>query len=382
MGLNKAKMAVAIVIPILLVACSSPGSSTPVATTAPGGTTAPAGTTAPVGGAPLTADQLRGKKLVINSWGGVWTETTKAMADVFGQQFGVTIEYPTSPNPGAQAHLEVQSGAVQMDVIDSAAYTNQVAGDLEQFPQYLVDTLTANIPAECVSQYFVGCYGDTATAIGCNTALVAKCPTNAKEFWDVANFPGPRAIAGTTSPDAQLIFALFATGVAKDAIYPIDIDKAIASLKVIKPNIAVWPTSGGQMQQVLVDKEVAIEFGWNGRLFNAKKEVPTIEIYWENSTVAGGKQAGLAVAKGAPNKDVAFTFLNWWVQQAELQAAWTKALTYPTPNTKVADLLPPEILAGLPYSPTHPQPLLVDAQFTSDNQDKLQKAFQEFLTGS
>jgi spermidine/putrescine-binding protein len=98
--------------------------------------------------------------------------------------------------------------------------------------------------------------------------------------------------------------------------------------------------------------------------------------------VAGGKQAGLAVAKGAPNKDVAFTFLNWWVQQAELQAEWTKALTYPTPNKKVSDLLPPEILAGLPYSPSHAQPIQIDAQYTADHQDEIQRAFQEFLTGS
>jgi putative spermidine/putrescine transport system substrate-binding protein len=390
-GSIKAKAAT-LLLPVALAACSgtaaspSSGSSgappTPAAVSQAPSTGASGEPSAAAGGGPLTPDQAKGGHLTIEGWGGVWTDTTKAFADEFAKEYGVTIDHPSAPDPGAAAHLQVQSGAVQIDVIDSAAYTNFTAGDLAPFPSWLVDTIRANVPEQCVSDVFVGCYGDTATVIGCNSDMIAKCPTNAKEFWDVANFPGPRAITGTAPPDAQLIFGLLAAGVPKDQLYPIDIDKAIASLQVIKPNVTVWPTSGGQMQQTLVDGEVGIEYAWNGRIFNAMKEKPAIQMFWDDSTVAGGKQAGLAVPKGAPNADLAFTFLNWWSQQPELQAKWTESLTYPTPHKDVPGLLPKEISNGLPYSPSHAQPILVDAEYTAEHQEELQKAWQEFLTGS
>jgi putative spermidine/putrescine transport system substrate-binding protein len=363
--LIKPKLAVTILGALVLAACGS--SPAPSASS----------------GGPLTAEQLKGKTLIIEGWGGAWTDATKAFAEHFAKQYGVTIQYPSAPNPGTAVHLQVQSGTVQMDVVDTVSWTNFKQGDLAKFPPYLVDTLKKNIPAKCVSEYFVGCYGDTATVIGCNPDIIKKCPTNAAEFWDTTNFPGPRAMTGTTPPDAQLLIGLMAAGVPKDKLYPIDIPKAIASLQKIKPKIAVWPASGGQMQQVLIDKEVGIEYGWNGRLFSVQqKQLPNLKVSWDDSVVGGGAQAGLAVAKGAPNADVAFTFLNWWVQQADLQAEWTKTLTYPTPNTKVNALLPPNILAGMPYAPNHTQPVPTDAEYSFQHQAEIQRAFQQFLTGS
>ncbi len=37
-----------------------------------------------------------------------------------------------------------------------------------------------------------------------------------------------------------------ADGVAPDALYPLDVDRAFRKLEQIKPHIAVWWTSGGQ----------------------------------------------------------------------------------------------------------------------------------------
>lgn len=366
---TRAKFAAALLGLITLAAC---GGSSPSSSTSSG--------TASV---PLTPAQLKGRTLIIEGWGGVWTDATKAFADHFATLYGVNIQYPSAPSPPAAAHLQVQSGNVQMDILDTAFYSNQPEGDLAPFPDYLVNTLKQNVPSKCVSQWFVGCYGDTATVIGCNPAIIQKCPTNAAQFWDVQNYPGARAMSGALPPDAQLLIALMAAGVSKDKLYPIDTAKAIASLQKIKSSIAVWPSSGGQMQQVLLDKEVGIEYGWNGRLFSLQQnQMPNLKVSWDDSVVTGGSQSGLAVVKGAPNADVAFTFLNWWVQQADLQAKWTEALSYPTPNTKVNALLPANILAAMPYAPNHTQPVITDQQYTYAHQTEMQQAFQQFLTGS
>ena len=272
--------------------------------------------------------------------------------------------------------------AKQMDVVDSASWISYKKGILAPFPDYLVNTIKANVDPVCVSSTFIGCYGATANVIACNPSIISKCPTNAQQFWDVQGYPGPRAMDAVT-PDATLLFALLADGVSKDKLYPIDITKAINKLKKIKPKVQVWLTSGGQMQQVLVNKEVGIEYGWNGRIFTTlQHQIPNLQVSWDDSVVSNPTQGGLAVAKGSPNADLAFTFLNWWVQKADLQAEWTSALTYPTPNKKVNSLLTPTVLAAMPFAPNHTQPVLEDAEWTFEHQTEEEKAFQQFLTGS
>jgi spermidine/putrescine-binding protein len=351
-----------------------------IVVTACGGST-PTGNSSSNG--PLTPTQTKGMTLTIEGWGGVWTDTTKKFADHFAQQYGVTIQYPSAPNPGTELHLQEQSGNVQMDVVDTISYTNYKQGDVATFPDWLVNEIKKNVSPDCATNYVVGCYGSTAYVIACNPAVVQKCPTNAKEFWDVQNFPGPRAISGTTPPDAQLLFAELAAGTPQDKLYPIDINAAINKLKEIKPHIQVWPTSGSQMQQVLRDKEVGIEYGWNGRIFVVKNQnIPNLQVSWDDSTVAGGGSAGLAVAKGSPNAQLAFTFLWWWIQQAQLQADWTTALTYPTPNKQVNSLLAPDILAAMPGAPNHAKPVNIDPEFSYQHQADEQRAWQQFITGS
>ncbi len=331
---------------------------------------------------PLTPSQTKGRTLVIQGWGGAWTDATKKFAEHFASEYGVTIKYVSSDDPELTLQTQSNAGSVQMDVVDSASWISYKKGILAPFPDYLVNTIKANVDPVCVSSTFIGCYGATANVIACNPSIISKCPTNAQQFWDVQGYPGPRAMDAVT-PDATLLFALLADGVSKDKLYPIDITKAINKLKKIKPKVQVWLTSGGQMQQVLVNKEVGIEYGWNGRIFTTlQHQIPNLQVSWDDSVVSNPTQGGLAVAKGSPNADLAFTFLNWWVQKADLQAEWTSALTYPTPNKKVNSLLTPTVLAAMPFAPNHTQPVLEDAEWTFEHQTEEEKAFQQFLTGS
>jgi putative spermidine/putrescine transport system substrate-binding protein len=331
---------------------------------------------------PLTPAQTKGRTLTIAGWGGAWTDATKKFAEHFAQQYGVTIQYPSFDDPELTLQTQEQAGSVQMDVVDSASWISYKKNILAPFPDYLVNTIKQNVAPNCVSSVFIGCYGATADVIACNPAVMSKCPTNAKEFWDVKNFPGPRAMDGVV-PDATLLFALLADGVPKTQLYPIDINKAITKLKQIKPNVQVWTTSGGQMQQVLVNKEVGVEYAWNGRVFaTLQNQIPGLKVSWDDSAVSNPSQGGLAVAKGSPNADLAFTFLNWWVQQAQYQADWTSALTYPTPNKNVNALLSPAVLAAMPFAPNHTQPVLEDAEWTFEHQTEEEQAFQTFLTGA
>src|SRR5215467_11956033 len=98
------------------------------------------------------------------------------------------------------------------------------------------------------------------------------------------------------------------------------------------------------------------------------------------STVEG-KGGGIGVAKNAPDRDVAFAFIDWWLQQDSLQAQWMSIITYPAPSKKAYDLLDPKIAALMPYSTSHTLPISVDPVWQYDNLKKEEAAFQQFLTG-
>ena len=92
----------------------------------------------------------------------------------------------------------------------------------------------------------------------------AKAPQSWQDFWDVEAFPGKRAL-----PDYAayiLPMALLADGVPVEELYPLDLDRAFASLERIKDHVAVWWQAGAQPPQLLKDNEVQYAVAWSGRV--------------------------------------------------------------------------------------------------------------------
>ena len=354
-----ARLASAFICLMLVAACGSTSSTT-------------------VSSGPLTADQLKGKNLYFCDYGGALTAADKKyFGDPFAQQFGVNVKFIDYDDPPTTVHLQEQSGSVQCDIF-AVTYNNYKQGDVEIFPDWL--QADAKKYAGDLAGTFNVQSGDTADVIACNPAVVQKCPSNAQEFWDLKNFPGPRAMVGVAPPDDDLLFAEMAMGTPADKLYPINIDAAVNKLKEIKSSV-IWTTSGGQMQQVLTNKEVGIEFGWNGRMFTVRRDsIKNLQISWNNSTVEG-KGGGIGIAKNAPDRDVAFAYIDWWLKQDSLQAQWMTVITYPAPSQNAYKLLSPDIAALMPYSSSHAAPISVDPVWQYDNLKKEEQAFQTFLTG-
>ena len=322
---------------------------------------------------------LKGKTLVIASWGGVWTELSKKyFGDPFSADTGVKVTYIESGNGFApQSIAQEQSGNVQWDILDGAgsdAYVLESKGYLEHFPRSLIDAIKPLVRSDQLTTTFTLDYGDTATLIACNPAIMKKCPTNPKEFWDVENFPGPRAILNNA--ETAMMFALQADGIPPAKVFPMDIDRAIKKLEQIKPHVRVWPASGAQQQQVMIDAEVGVSLMWNGRAWTVKKQnLPDLQMNWDGATVGAG---GLAVLKNAPNKDVAFAYIKWFAEHPDKQAGWTSEITYPTPTTKLLDLVLADVAAALPAA--H-KPLKEDTAWIVAHKTETQKAWRQFLTG-
>lgn len=314
----------------------------------------------------------------VSTWGGVWTDAEKEfLGDPFTKDTGIKVNYQVSGNsPMAPALLQGQSGNVDLDVIFAEnAEVLRAKNLLATFPDDLMAALEEHARPDAYSDDLVN-MGTTATIIACNPEVMAKCPTNPEEFWDTENFPGPRAILNMSY--AAMAFALQADGVPQDEVFPMDIDRAIAKLEEIKPSVKVWPSSGSEQQQVLIDNEVGAALMWNGRAFVVKRDnIPDLEMYWAGSVRSDAD--GLVVMADAPHKEAAFDYIQWIVEHSENQAKWTEALTYPTPSKELFDLVPAEIAEALPGS--HEENMPLDEKWINDNTPQLQKAWQAFLAG-
>jgi spermidine/putrescine-binding protein len=319
---------------------------------------------------------LEGRELNVISWGGVWTEASRVnFFEPFEKETGVKVNIiPATGDFDAMVRLQADQGALQIDLLDGgSASLLRHDGYIEPFPPELIASLKEQSREGMVREDVLS-YGSTATAIVCNPDLVAKCPTNANEFWDVEGFPGTRAISGNST--APLYLGALAAGADRKKLMPLDIEAAVAKLEEIRPHIKVWPESGAQQEQVLVDREVGIAYIWNGRAHVVKRDVlPNLQIYWDSATL--GNDTGWVVPKGAPNADVAFAFLDWFGRQHEGQAAWTTALTYPTPSKELADRIAPEIAGSLPVGK---DVVIVDGALLAEQAKAMRAAWQKFIT--
>ena len=327
---------------------------------------------------PVTAGaaDLKGRELNVISWGGVWTEASRVnFFEPFEKETGAKVNIiPATGDFDAMVRLQVSQGALQIDLLDGGtASLLRPDGLLETFPPELQASLEKESREGMMRGDVLG-YGTTAGVVVCNPEMVAKCPTNAEQFWDVEGYPGSRAIVGSWSYPLQL--AAVAAGADRKNLFPIDIDKALAKLEEIRPHIKVWPESGAAQEQVLVDREVAIAYIWNGRAHVVKRDVlPKLEIHWESAMYSN--DGGWMVPKGAPNADVAFAFLDWFGRQHEAQAAWTTALTYPTPSKELADRISPEIAGSLPVGK---DVIVLDGALQAAQAKDMRAAWQKFIT--
>lgn len=128
------------------------------------------------------------------------------------------------------------------------------------------------------------------------------------------NFPGTRALRN--DPTTVLEAALLADGVARDKLYPLDVDRAFRKLEEIKPHVTVWWTSGGQSAQLLHDGEVDMTMIWNGRASAVMKDDPDVAFTFNDGIL---QNTQLCILKNAPNLSDAVRFVNAAVSP-ELQA--------------------------------------------------------------
>ena len=207
----------------------------------------------------------------------------------------------------------------------------------------------------------------------------SKVPSDNADLWDTKTYPGTRALqagSGGLAPDLEV--ATMASGVPKEQVYPIDLDKAFASLAKIKPSVDKWWTTGAQPAQLLNDKEVTMATAWNGRLFAIQQNGAPVKIIWKNQIL---RTDVWAIPKGAANMLNAQK-LSAFITLATSQARLSTLIPYGFVNDKAAALLTPERLAQLPTAPdTKKDMLIYNTDWWGANVDAVRGRWNQFLLG-
>jgi putative spermidine/putrescine transport system substrate-binding protein len=333
--------------------------------------------------AALGASGVRAQELTVVSFGGSYQEgQSKALFQPAAKALGIKLKEETYTSI-ADLRLKVKAGAVTWDVVTSGSGSAARAGAeglLEKLDYNVIDT-SSFLPGT-KQDYCVG--GDVfSTVLAWNTKTYGKNgPQSWADFWDVKKFPGKRsyrkAVAGALEP------ALMADGVPPEKVYevlssPGGIDRAIKKIKELKPHIAVWWSSGAQHAQLMKDGEVDMITGWNGRFDVVAKDGAPVTYTFNQALL---DYDCYAVAKGAPNKDLAMKFLAE-ISKPQYQAEFTKYITYGPTNKKAFDLgtIDAAYAKQLPSYPENAaKQLVIDLDWYIKHEADAAAAYQNMLT--
>ncbi len=318
--------------------------------------------------------------MVVATWGGAYSDAFReAFADPFSEETGVEVQIVDAPG-GYNAMLEAQAAAnnVTWDLIDIGeedAVALVDAGLLQPLPDDLKADLIEAVGEENVTDYGIS-FASYGSVIACNAAAADACPATPAEFWDTENFPGRRAMYGDGWTDA-LVYALLADGVAREELFPLDVDRAFAKLDEIKPHINVWWTTGDQSQQIFRDEEVVMGILWDGRASGLREQDVDIQLSFDGSPISRDL---LVVPADAPNAEAAFELLRWYATHPDAGAIWIEAMGYGVANPESYGGVAPEVTADMGGAPENmAQGVILDVEWSRENRDEVLPRWTEWL---
>jgi putative spermidine/putrescine transport system substrate-binding protein len=319
-------------------------------------------------------------KLIIRTIGGSYEEATvKATFEPFTKATGIEIvKVPATLGKVLAMH---EAGNMEIDVMDAGelgVLLLSQKGGLEKinYKAWKLTNPDDMDPAikrdDMIADIFF------SSVLGYNTQAFAtgKQPRNWAEFWDIKKFAGPRMLADMASGAIDLEFALLADGVAKDKLYPIDVNRAFKALDRVRPSIRKFWDTGALSAQMLADKEVVLGSIWNGRLQAAADKSAPLAIEWNEAML---QSQYWAVMKGSKNAENAQRFIDF-ACQPEIQAAHAKLIPYGPTNRQAFKSIPADVAARLPSSPENRQKAFIqNGKWWADNRPMVSERWSQWL---
>ena len=327
-------------------------------------------------------DKLKGTGVVrYCSFGGALQDAQRqAYLKPFEELTGIKVIESEGPDT-VKVKAMVDTANVEWDVYedDASAILNLLKkGEYyEPFDYSYFDT--DNLYASGMQKYYVNMLPYAQIIAYRKDAFGGKLPTDTKDLWDTATFPGPRALQsgnGGLTPDIEI--AALAAGASPAKLYPIDIDAAYASLAKIKPQVVKWWEAGAIPAQMLSDDEAVMVTAWNGRIYAAQQNGAPVDIIWKDQLL---RNDVWCIPKGAANT-VNAQKLTAFITMATQQARLSMMIPYGFVNKKAEALIPPDRLKILPtYSNHRGEMIEYNTQWWVDNTDAVLEKWKSFILG-
>jgi len=299
---------------------------------------------------------------------GTWNEFTKITG----------IEVIGVPANTGKLLTMAQAGSQELDVVEAnaiAMLTLQERGVLEEIDYSRFEYTDINDVGTVEPTYLSYCA--FAEAICYNTeAFPDARPTDWKDVWDVEKFPGRRMLQDAKAISPNLEFALLAAGVAREDLYPLDVDRAFDMLRQIRPHVIKFFDSGALGASLLADRTAVLGALWTNRVEALQKDGAPVAIEW-NQAMRVTEYTG--VLKGSPNYDNAMRLIDY-SSSPQAQALSLPQIGLSPENIKAFDHISPEVAATLPTNPDLKEiGFEQDAAWWIANRAEIARRWEEFL---
>ena len=348
--------------------------------------------------------------VVMVSWGGAYTESQKlGYGDPAAKKLGIPIDWVDYSGGLSEIKAQIAAGAITWDVIDLYAMDTIIGCDEGLFVEFDFDKdfppapdgtpasqdMFTTMPSKCA----VGNILYSWTYAYHDEKIGSKKPKKIKDFFNTKKWPGKRGIYKSAMHNLEI--ALAADGVKPgkggSKIYEIletdaGLDRAFNKIKELctdpKGGCVFW-SAGAKPPELLMQGEVVMATGWNGRFFNAEiGEGAPLKQVWD---AQGLDYQYMSIVKGGPNQADAMKAVAEMTSTHGLAgsakyiayAPWRKS------SLKVIEAGEPWYKDGktnmMEQMPTHPNNtknyFLVDPIFWADNSTEIGERWEAMKAG-
>lgn len=319
-----------------------------------------------------------GRNLTFAGWGGEYQDAQEeALFAPFTRDTGAGVQIKVAELD--RLRLQVDESQVTWDLLALPAedvLNLSKTGYLEPI-DYTVVEKSVILP-QVTLQYGVG-------ASFFSTVIAYQRPDSAPSgwpaFWNVTPPADGEAVepvqgrALRRSPVGTLEFALLADGVPLADLYPIDLERAFASLDRIRANVVVWYEDSKQPVELLIAEQVAMASAWNVRPWQLGV-AGDIGIQWNGGMLSADVWV---IPKGAPNGDVAMDFINYATRSVPA-ANFSRLVPYGPVNPDALPLVRSDRVAELPTAPDNlGHQFVQNWAWWADNVEVVTARFEDWL---
>ncbi|MNK72124.1 Spermidine/putrescine-binding periplasmic protein precursor [compost metagenome] len=333
-----------------------------------------AGAALPLAGLSAWAPTVRAaQSITVTCWGGDYEKNVRAIfAEPFTKETGIGVNIVNNADL-TKLKVQVKNKNVSWDVFDSIGphiLSASRDGIWEPIDRSIVDTSKLIVPggADHIGTFLFA----AGIAFDPKRFAAGKYPTNFKEFWDVKNFPGRRALRPRVSE--MLEIALVADGVEPSKLYPLDVERAFKALDRIKPHVRKWTETTPETISLVLNNEVDFSYSFVTRVIPSQQAGNSIDIPLTQTVNA---TEYLAVPKGTKNREAAMRYLAF-VLRPDRQAEFSNRMFF-SPNNKDAQPLVEESTKKFLPDMASPANIVINDVWWSENFEALQKRFTGWL---